>query len=265
MLSITDDWRKPFRAVVTHAGYGVFTIWPDEPTPPVPMVPNPFSAQNGLLGTNPFPTSPTTHPTNPFPDAGQTMNPFPTAANPNPFTVPTNNSAPNETFLPAPTALELHQTGSHNLSWMLNRDAPLPPPVPRAPTFFKFAVARLSPNRTGLGGSFGLSVQLTSSPPATTLGVGSSIGVGLGPQATASVSVSAQRTRSARKGKQVTLAQEELVQNRSKAQIEAEINELGELKQNLALKVGELKSAPNDERDGGLSAPELAQRRLTVN
>jgi HAT1-interacting factor 1 len=64
------------------------------------------------------------------------------------------------------------------------------------------------------------------------------------------------------KGKQVTLAQEELVQNRSKAQIEAEIKELGELKQDLALKVDELKSAPNDERDGGLSAPELAQRAL---
>ena len=39
------------------------------------------------------------------------------------------------------------------------------------------------------------------------------------------------------KGKQVTLAQEELVQNRSKSQIEAEIKELGELKQDLALKV----------------------------
>jgi HAT1-interacting factor 1 len=39
------------------------------------------------------------------------------------------------------------------------------------------------------------------------------------------------------KGKQVTLAQEELVQNRSKAQIEAEIKELGELKQDLGLKV----------------------------
>jgi len=39
------------------------------------------------------------------------------------------------------------------------------------------------------------------------------------------------------KVKQVTLAQDELVQNRSKAQIEAEIKELGELKQDLALKV----------------------------
>jgi HAT1-interacting factor 1 len=39
------------------------------------------------------------------------------------------------------------------------------------------------------------------------------------------------------KGKQVTLAQEDLVQNQSKAQIEAEIKELGELKQDLALKV----------------------------
>ncbi len=39
------------------------------------------------------------------------------------------------------------------------------------------------------------------------------------------------------KGKQVMLAREELVQNRSKTQIEAEIKELGELKQDLALKV----------------------------
>ncbi|KAH9004443.1 hypothetical protein EDB86DRAFT_2797544, partial [Lactarius hatsudake] len=64
------------------------------------------------------------------------------------------------------------------------------------------------------------------------------------------------------KGKQCALAPDELVQNWSKTQIEAEIKELGELKQDLALKVDELKSAPNDERDGGLSAPELAQRAL---
>ncbi|KAI9448771.1 hypothetical protein BJY52DRAFT_303650 [Lactarius psammicola] len=64
------------------------------------------------------------------------------------------------------------------------------------------------------------------------------------------------------KGKQGALAPDELVQNWSKTQIEAEIKELGELKQDLALKVDELKSAPNDERDGGLSAPELAQRAL---
>jgi len=64
------------------------------------------------------------------------------------------------------------------------------------------------------------------------------------------------------KMKQAALAPEELVQNRSQAQIEAEIKELGELKQDLALKVDELKSAPNDEREGGLSAPELAQRAL---
>ncbi|KAI0251739.1 hypothetical protein BJV78DRAFT_1208387 [Lactifluus subvellereus] len=63
-------------------------------------------------------------------------------------------------------------------------------------------------------------------------------------------------------GKQSALAPEELLQNWSKAQIEAEIKELGDLKQDLALKVEELKSAPNDERDGGLSAPELAQRAL---
>ncbi|KAF8259300.1 hypothetical protein EI94DRAFT_1790573 [Lactarius quietus] len=35
-----------------------------------------------------------------------------------------------------------------------------------------------------------------------------------------------------------------------------------EFEQDLALKVDELNSAPNDERDGGLSAPELAQRAL---
>jgi HAT1-interacting factor 1 len=46
------------------------------------------------------------------------------------------------------------------------------------------------------------------------------------------------------KGKQVTLAQEELVQNRSKSQIEAEIKELGELKQDLALKVCSSPAAP---------------------
>lgn len=39
------------------------------------------------------------------------------------------------------------------------------------------------------------------------------------------------------KAKQAALASEELVQNRSKAQLEAEIKELGELKQDLALKV----------------------------
>jgi HAT1-interacting factor 1 len=39
------------------------------------------------------------------------------------------------------------------------------------------------------------------------------------------------------KGKQVALVPDELVQNRSQAQIEAEIKELGELKQDLALKV----------------------------
>lgn len=38
------------------------------------------------------------------------------------------------------------------------------------------------------------------------------------------------------KDKQGTLAPEELVQNRNKAQIEAEIKELGKLKQDLALK-----------------------------
>ena len=85
---------------------------------------------------------------------------------------------------------------------MLNRDAPSPPSVPRAPTLFNLAMGTsqsqpqsqstgpgVSSSTTGvgtagLGGSFGLSMQLTSSPPATTLGVGSSIGVGVGLQAT---------------------------------------------------------------------------------
>jgi HAT1-interacting factor 1 len=44
------------------------------------------------------------------------------------------------------------------------------------------------------------------------------------------------------KGKQVTLSQDE---NRSKAQIEAEIKELGELKQDLALKVCSLACFPS--------------------
>ena len=170
---------------------------------------------------------------------------------------------------------------------MLNRDASSPPPVPCAPTFFKFAVGTsqskpqsqstglcVSSSTTdvrteGLGGSFGLSVQLTSSPPATTLGVRSSIGVGLGPQATgfglglgtanpfrSSVMTPGpvatlpplpepSETNVKGKGKQVTLAQEELVQNQSKVQIEAEINELGELKQNLALKVRSSPAPPS--------------------
>jgi hypothetical protein len=91
---------NPFRAsTLPMQATGFSPFGQMNPPPPVPMVPNPFSAQNGLLGTNPFPTSPTTHPTNPFPGAGQTMNPFPAAANPNPFTVPTNNSAPSVTNL----------------------------------------------------------------------------------------------------------------------------------------------------------------------
>ena len=54
------------------------------------------------------------------------------------------------------------------------------------------------------------------------------------------------------KGTQVLLAREELVQNRSKAQIEAEIKELGELKQDLALKVCHL-SFPRSDAPKGLS------------
>ncbi|KAF8493258.1 ANTH domain-containing protein [Russula emetica] len=89
---------NPFRASsLPMQSVGLSPFGQTNPPPPVPMVPNPFSAQNGLLGTNPFPASPSMHPTNPFPSTGQTMNPFPAAANANPFTVPMNNSAPNVT------------------------------------------------------------------------------------------------------------------------------------------------------------------------
>ena len=89
---------NPFRAsTLPMQASGLSPFGQTNPPPPVPTVPNPFSAQNGFLGINPLPTSPNTHPTNPFPSTGQgqTMNPFPAAANANPFSVPTNNSAPN--------------------------------------------------------------------------------------------------------------------------------------------------------------------------
>jgi hypothetical protein len=67
-------------------------------------------------------------------------------------------------------------------------------------------------------------------------------------------------------------------QNRSKTQIEAEINVLGELKQDLALNFvprpgqqrhgrsgGELKSAHNDERDGWLLPPSWHNVHLTAS
>lgn len=89
---------NPFRAgTLPMQATGLSPFGQTNPPPPVPMVPNPFAAQNGLLGTNPFPTSPSTHTTNPFPSTGQTTNPFPTAGNANPFAVPMNNSAPNVT------------------------------------------------------------------------------------------------------------------------------------------------------------------------
>ncbi|THH05413.1 hypothetical protein EW145_g4813 [Phellinidium pouzarii] len=57
----------------------------------------------------------------------------------------------------------------------------------------------------------------------------------------------------------VLLAQNELVQNMSKSQIEAEIKELDELKEDLALKVEELKTSPSGEP---ANAPELAAKAL---
>ncbi|KAI0309154.1 hypothetical protein OF83DRAFT_41342 [Amylostereum chailletii] len=64
------------------------------------------------------------------------------------------------------------------------------------------------------------------------------------------------------KGKAVghgQLARDDDVRNMSKAQIEAESKELSELKQDLALKVDELKTSPNDVH---ASAPVLAARAL---
>ncbi|KAI0046489.1 hypothetical protein FA95DRAFT_1542504 [Auriscalpium vulgare] len=56
------------------------------------------------------------------------------------------------------------------------------------------------------------------------------------------------------------LVTDDLVQNMSKSQIEAEVKELKGLKEDLALKVDELKTSPNQEQGG--SAPELAARAL---
>ncbi|ETW78788.1 hypothetical protein HETIRDRAFT_410739 [Heterobasidion irregulare TC 32-1] len=55
------------------------------------------------------------------------------------------------------------------------------------------------------------------------------------------------------------LVRDDLVQNMSRAQIEAEVKDLSELREDLALKVDELKSSPNDSH---ASAPELAARAL---
>ncbi|KAG2011635.1 hypothetical protein CC2G_011728 [Coprinopsis cinerea AmutBmut pab1-1] len=62
------------------------------------------------------------------------------------------------------------------------------------------------------------------------------------------------------KGKQVArLVRDDLIQNMSKTQIENEIKDLDELKVDLALKIEELKSSPNDQQ---ASAPELAAKAL---
>ncbi|KAG6821473.1 hypothetical protein H0H93_010197 [Arthromyces matolae] len=63
-------------------------------------------------------------------------------------------------------------------------------------------------------------------------------------------------------GTQLRLVRDELVQNMSKAQIEAELKELSELREDLALKVEELKTAPNESADKHLSAPALAAQAL---
>ncbi|KAH8110982.1 hypothetical protein DFH11DRAFT_706912 [Phellopilus nigrolimitatus] len=72
------------------------------------------------------------------------------------------------------------------------------------------------------------------------------------------------QTKSDAKGKGkasgTILAQDELVQKMSKIQIEAEIKELGELREDLALKVDELKTSPNG--DPPTNAPELVAKAL---
>ncbi|KAG6813863.1 hypothetical protein H0H92_006270 [Tricholoma furcatifolium] len=57
------------------------------------------------------------------------------------------------------------------------------------------------------------------------------------------------------------LVRDDLVQKMSNTQIEAEIKELTELRDDLALKVEELKTSPN-QSDGPASAPEMAARAL---
>ena len=79
---------NPFRSnTLPVQATGLSPFGQTNPLYPAPTAPNPFSLQNGFLGTDPFPTSST----NPFPNVGQTVNPFPTAANGNPFSA-TNNS-----------------------------------------------------------------------------------------------------------------------------------------------------------------------------
>ncbi|KAG6890077.1 hypothetical protein C0995_012026 [Termitomyces sp. Mi166 len=58
------------------------------------------------------------------------------------------------------------------------------------------------------------------------------------------------------------LVRDELVQNMSKSRIEAELQELSELKEDLALKVEELKTTPNNSADGTMSAPAMAAQAL---
>jgi len=62
------------------------------------------------------------------------------------------------------------------------------------------------------------------------------------------------------KGKAAKLVRDDYVQKMSKSQIEAEIKELDGLKEDLALKVEELKASPNDRLSG--SAHEVAQMAL---
>ncbi|KAF6761537.1 hypothetical protein DFP72DRAFT_624531 [Ephemerocybe angulata] len=63
------------------------------------------------------------------------------------------------------------------------------------------------------------------------------------------------------KGKQVArLVRDDLVQNMSKAQIESELKELGGLKDDLVLKIEEMRTLPAEGAEG--SAPELAAKAL---
>lgn len=61
------------------------------------------------------------------------------------------------------------------------------------------------------------------------------------------------------KGGGGNLVRDDLVQNMTKTQIESELKELQELKEDLAMKVEELKTSPNES---GVSAPAMAAKAL---
>ena len=84
---------NPFRpSTAPQQAAGLSPFGQTIPLQPAPTGANPFLAQNGFPGTNPFPTI---NSTNPYPAAAQTTNPFPTVVNGNPFAALRDNSVPN--------------------------------------------------------------------------------------------------------------------------------------------------------------------------